>query len=134
MITAVDTNVLLDILTGSVGFADASMVSLLEAGRAGALVVSEIVYSELAAAFGGDGGRLDSFLADAGIRLLPSTAKAWLLAGATWRSYRKAGGSRRRILPDFLIASHAVAHADRLLTRDRGFYRKHFSQLEVVEP
>ncbi|MBA3300874.1 MAG: type II toxin-antitoxin system VapC family toxin [Thermoleophilaceae bacterium] len=55
-------------------------------------------------------------------------------SGVAWRSYRDAGGPRRRILADFLIASHASVHADRLLTRDRGFYRSHFSRLEVLDP
>ncbi len=57
-----------------------------------------------------------------------------LEAGATWRAYRRGGGSRDRIVSDFLVASHAMMGADRLLTRDRGFYRARFSGLQVMDP
>lgn len=48
--------------------------------------------------------------------------------------YRKSGGSRERVIADFMIGAHALANADRLLTRDRGFYRKYFKQLRVLDP
>lgn len=134
MITALDTNVLLDILTRSSQFAHASMEALLRADAHGALVIGEIVYSELGAAFSGDTARLSGFLQDAGIRLAPSTPATFIEAGRRFRLYRDAGGPRRRILPDFLIGAHAVFHAERLLTRDRGFYRSYFSDLNVLAP
>lgn len=39
-----------------------------------------------------------------------------------------------RIMADYLIAGHAAAHADRLLTRDLGFARMNVPGLVVVRP
>ncbi len=55
-------------------------------------------------------------------------------AGQAWRSYRKRGGCRQRMIADFLIGAHASLQADRLLTRDRGFYRSYFPDFAVVDP
>ncbi|MGH9558014.1 MAG: type II toxin-antitoxin system VapC family toxin, partial [Bryobacteraceae bacterium] len=56
------------------------------------------------------------------------------LASRAWRTYRKQGGQRTRILADFLIGAHAQAQATRLLSRDRGFYGKLFPSLDVFDP
>lgn len=55
-------------------------------------------------------------------------------AGATWREYRRRGGSRARLVAEFLVGAHAALQADRLLTRNRGFYRAYFGGLEIVDP
>jgi len=61
------------------------------------------------------------------------TAEHGYSAGLAHAAYRKAGGKRERVLADFLIGAHALHEANRLLTRDRGFYRKYFSGLKVLE-
>jgi predicted nucleic acid-binding protein len=134
MKTAVDTCILLDILTADKVHMSKSLESLLAARDSGAVVLCEVVFSELSAAARGDLGLLGAFLSDAGIQLERSSDAVLAEAGMRWRAYRDAGGPRTRILPDFLIAAHAIHCGGRLLTRDRGFFSTWFKKLHIIDP
>ncbi len=134
MITAVDTNVLLDLLTADREHGAAAQASLTRARGDGSVVVYEVVYAELAAAFAATPALLESFLADAGLRLVRTPESALAEAGRLWREDRGRGGSRSRVLADFLVAAHASAVADRLLSRDRGFIRLAVPGHKVLDP
>jgi hypothetical protein len=69
-----------------------------------------------------------------GMGFSPLEAAASLRAGDAWRAYRQGGGGRERVVADFLIGAHALGNAERLLTRDRGFYRTYFKSLRVLDP
>jgi predicted nucleic acid-binding protein len=133
MITAVDTNVLLDVFTGDATFGGRSRAALRGVLAEGGLVACEVVWAEIAAAFGGV-GEAASALDRLGVRFAPLDADAAARSGRIWRSYRQNGGPRTRLVADFLIGAHAAATADRLLTRDRGFYRTYFEGLTVLDP
>lgn len=133
MKTAVDTNVLLDLLTDDPEFGERSREFLRRALQAGTVVICEVVYSELAAAFKGNREKLDEFLSELGIQFEASDREALVLAGSLWRAQGRKSHAGR-VLPDFVVGAHAKLHADRLLSRDRGFYRGVFSGLKVVDP
>lgn len=38
------------------------------------------------------------------------------------------------MITDLLIGVHTMSRAERLLTRDRGFYRSAFQSLVILEP
>jgi predicted nucleic acid-binding protein len=69
-----------------------------------------------------------------GAEYVPVTMDAALLAGEAWMKYQKSGGKRDRLVPDFIIAAHAQTTADRLLTRDRGFYKRWYGGLKILTP
>jgi predicted nucleic acid-binding protein len=133
MITAIDTNVLLDVFGADPKFAAASAEALRRCLRDGTLVASEVVWAETATVFG-DARRFQQAMDTLTASFLPMTQVAAFRAAEAWRGYRASGGPRNRIAANFLIGAHAQVAADRLLTRDRGFYRRYFAGLRVIDP
>ena len=113
MISAIDSNVLLDILIPNEAFVNAATASIEEAAARGSLVVSDIVYAEICIQFATQ-RECDHFFHSNEIRIEPLNRSAHFLASRIWREYRARGGKRDRILPDFLIGSHAQVQANQL--------------------
>ena len=126
--TAVDTSVLLDVFLPDERYGEQSKSVLRAAYDAGAIVVSDIVYAELAPAFP-DRTVLDRALREINATTSPVDTDIAYDAGMRWLRYRQSGGPRTRIISDFLIGAHAVAVADKFLTRDRGFFATYFPEL-----
>jgi predicted nucleic acid-binding protein len=133
VITAVDTNVLLDVFGADTTHGMRSAEALRRCLREGALVACEAVWTETAEAFPEDKPFLDAMRA-IGVTFSAIQEKSATRAADSWRVYRSRGGRRERVVADFLIGSHALAQCDRLLTRDRGFYRNYFRELGIVDP
>ena len=130
MITAVDTSVLLDIFLPDDQHGEQSKQRLRAAYDAGAIIVCDIVYAELAAMFR-DRAALDGALQAINVSASPINTTIAYEAGLRWKRYRDAGGPRKRIISDFLIGAHALGAADAFLTRDRGFFSTYFPELAL---
>ena len=117
--TLVDTNVLLDLVTDDPRWADWSVAQLEAASLAGPLLITDAIYAELAVRYGRI-EELDAFIAEAGLELTPMPRAALFLSGKVFTRYRRAGGTRTGVLPDFFIGAHAAVAALPLRTRDVG--------------
>ena len=128
MITAADTNVLVDIFLADPSHGPLSLEWLQEARKQGAIVICNVVYAELVHGFESRAA-LDATLDRLELTVSPIDNNAAYEAGLRWSRYRRAGGSRNRILADFLIGAHALLAAHLFLTRDDGFYQTYFPNL-----
>jgi predicted nucleic acid-binding protein len=61
-------------------------------------------------------------------------AAAAFLAGHVHTSYRRAGGARAEILPDFLIGAHAAVTGRPLITRDPKRVAAYLPGAQLIAP
>ena len=133
MISAVDSSVILDVVTADPRHADESERVLLRASREGQVIACECVLAEIHPAFDGPDS-FEEFLTDWQVEFVPSSRQSAILAGRHFAAYLQRGGARPRIVADFLIGAHAQTLADRLVARDRGYLRDYFSGLKLLDP
>ena len=132
MITGVDSSVLIAIVQGESTAAD-WVRTLASARSMGRLVCCEVVYAEVAAGFDSQEA-LDQTLAKLGIEFEPIQEAAAWHASQVFMTYRHNKGPRQHMIPDFLIAAHAQMQANRLAAIDRGYLRKYFATLPLLQP
>ena len=121
----VDTNILLDLVTGDPQWAEWSQQQLDIATARGQVAINDIVYAELSVGYATI-EELDEMIRRAGVINAAIPRPALFLAGKTFRRYRLAGGVRTGVLPDFFIGAHAVIVDCMLITRDAARYRTYF--------
>jgi len=155
VITAVDTNTLIALLYED-EHAEASETELRRAYQNGRVVITPIVYAELAA----DGhldtaSDLDRFLSDFSIQFVEPSREALFRAGEQFSQYttRRPDGiqcpscgtkqavrckecnadlaPRQHIAADFLIGGHATVDCDGLISFETSFYETYFPALTV---
>lgn len=129
----VDTNVLIDIATDDPVWAPWSLAQLEAASLSGPLLINDVVYAELSVRYPRIEA-LDHFVSEAQLDLVAMPRAALFLAGKVFADYRRAGGTRTGVLPDFFIGAHAAVAGLPLLTRDAGRYRTYFPTLALIAP
>ncbi len=139
MIYAIDTNIIYDILLADPEFGPSSRDFISKVYSDGdSLIACDVVWAEASAGFT-DKAAFTRQMAAFSITYSPMPEAATIRAGEIWktarletiRNHRK---MRIAIVPDFLVGAHAMECADALITRDRGFMRRWFSDLNIVDP
>jgi predicted nucleic acid-binding protein len=133
MATLVDSNVILDVATEDEEWLDWSAARLTEAAEQGSLVINLIIYAEVSTRFETIEALDEALPLDFYIRAsLPWDAA--FLAAKAFMQYRRRGGAKKSVLPDFLVGAHASVAGLALLTRDPRRYRTYFPKLRLIAP
>jgi predicted nucleic acid-binding protein len=132
-VIAIDSSVMVDLISGNSGDAEAAAGALRQALHVGPVVLCEVALAEVCSSLKSGSQIMEAF-DDIGIGYSAMEPKSALRAGEMQRRYRQRGGNRSRTVADFLIGAHAMMQCDALITRDAGFYRDYFKGLKVIVP
>lgn len=129
----VDTNVLVDVLQNDPQWADWSIAQLRAQAQLHALAINPVIYAEMSLSFS-TLEALDDVVQTMALEVREIPRPALFLAAKAFAQYRRRGGSKEQVLPDFFIGAHAAVEGWPLLTRDASRFRTYFPTLEVVAP
>jgi predicted nucleic acid-binding protein len=129
----VDTNILVDVLQNDPQWADWSIAQMRAQSSLHALVINPIIYAEMSLSFS-TLDALDDVVATLALELREIPRPALFLAAKAYAQYRRRGGSKLQVLPDFFIGAHAAVEGWPLLTRDASRFKTYFPTLEVLAP
>jgi len=129
----VDTNVLVDVLQNDPRWADWSIAQMRAQATVHPLVINPVIYAEISLSFSTIEA-LDDVVLMLALQLRQVPRPALFLAAKAYAQYRRLGGSKGQVLPDFFIGAHAAVEGWPVLTRDARRFRSYFPTLEVLAP
>ena len=129
----VDTHVLVDVLQDDPQWAEWSIGQLRAQSSIHQLAINPIIYAEISLSFS-TLEALDGAVATLALEHRQIPRPAVFLAAKAYAQYRRRGGSKTQVLPDFFIGAHAAVEGWPLLTRDASRFRTYFPTLEVLAP
>jgi predicted nucleic acid-binding protein len=132
-VVLVDTNVLIDAFEDDPTWADWSIAQMRAQSRIHELAINPVIYAELSMAFTSH-EVLDEVVDAMRLRMLDLPRASLFLAGKAFVKYRRNGGPRPSVLPDFMIGAHAAVAGMSILTRDVRRYRNFFPGVKLVTP
>ena len=128
-----DTCVILDILDQETNWHQWSKNTLRELSHTSNLVINPIIFSELCAGMASPQEVL-AMLKSLSITEQPLTHEALFLAAKAFLQYRRRGGSKTGVLPDFFIGAQAAVCSWELMSRDKGRYTSYFPTVRMILP
>jgi hypothetical protein len=129
----VDINVLLDALEDDPTWADWSIRQLRSQAQVHELLINPVICSELPLAFDSVKA-VDETIESIGLTFQELPRPALFLAGRAFVQYRREGGVKSNVLPDFFIGAHAAVLSCGILTRDGRRYHHYLPGVPLVTP
>jgi len=132
-VVLVDTNVIIDYLDEESDWFDWSATMLSDVADRAVVAINSIIYAEIAVAY----SRIEdveSAIPEQFFTRLQLPWAAAFLAGQVFKQYRRRGGKRTGVLPDFFIGAHTAVAGLTLLTRDARRYRQYFPKIRLIAP
>jgi predicted nucleic acid-binding protein len=129
----VDTNVLLDVVSGNSPWLKWSAGQMMSLGKIQPLIINPIIYAELSITFR-TVSEVDESVSKMDLTLEEIPREVAFLAGKAFIQYRRKGGTKTNVLPDFFIGAHAAFRRASLLTRDPRRYQAYFPTVRLITP
>lgn len=129
----VDTNVLLDVLQDDPRWATWSIAQLRAQAQLHVLAINPVIYAELSLSYS-TLEALDAVVSTLGLDLREPSRPALFLAAKAHLLYRRRGGTRLQVLPDFFIGAQAAVEGWSLLTRDGARFSTYFPTVQLLTP
>ncbi len=129
----IDSNVLIDVIHDDPKWAEWSAGMIGKCLERGRLAINPLIYAEVSAYFNSDRDA-DAVLPARLYERLELPYAAARGAATAFQKYRKAGGTRPSLLPDFYIGAHAQLLDCTLVSRDRARYKTYFPKLKLISP
>ncbi len=129
----VDTNVLIDVVQENQPWGEWSINQLAVQSKVHQLVINPVIFAELSLSYE-TLDEVEAVMDQLRFPVVELPRAALFLAGKAFLRYRRAGGTKSNVLPDFFIGAHAAVLGLRLLTRDAARYRTYFPTVELIAP
>jgi predicted nucleic acid-binding protein len=129
----VDTNIRLDIANRNPVWLNWSASQMMQLSKIHDLVINPIIYAEFSVTYVLL-AEVEKSISDLGLKVADIPRVAAFPAGKGCNQDRKLGGSKTGVLPELIIAAHAMVLNCPLLTRDTRRYATYFPAVHLVSP
>jgi len=128
-----DANVLIDIWEPDPMWGPWSSGQVRTLSNLHLMAINAVVYAEISVMFPTP-DELDERLEELNTKVLDIPRRAAFLAGKAFVQYRRMGGKKGNVLPDFFIGAHAAVLGCEVLTRDTRRYSQNFPFVGLISP
>ena len=133
MATLIDTNVLIDIAVRDPVWLKWSRSQVVDARKRGSVVINQVIYAEFSIRYS-TMDEVNDAIPEEEFRRESLPFEAAYAASRAFAFYRRQGGMRDKVLPDFLIGAHAAVRGYSILTRDPAGFRAYFPGVDLIAP